>query len=94
MNREEDIQNWLEVNRRLETEISALRNVLDQAQLTLSLLNDILKNKGDSSHDGFVQQLLVRIDRLLNPVYIVESPLDKKETQIKITDEYFDRRGE
>jgi hypothetical protein len=59
---------------RLRGEILGLRSELDQAKLTLELLNDILKNKGDHSQDEWVNQLSVRISRMLNPEYFQKAP--------------------
>lgn len=52
---------------RLRGQIAGLRSELNQANLSLELLNDILKSKGDHSQNSFVTDLVRRIDRLLNP---------------------------
>jgi hypothetical protein len=70
-----DVIDQLQSDRaRLQGHILGLRSELDQAKLTLELLNDILKAKGDGSQTEWVQQLTLRIDRLLNPEYFQKAP--------------------
>lgn len=60
--------------RKLKGWIFALSSELEQARITLDLLNDVLKNKGDNSHDSFVSDLIIRFDRLLNPDKYANAP--------------------
>ena len=54
--------------RRMKGQILAMGNELQQAKLTLELVRDVLKNaKGDESIDSLIRDVVVRIERLLNP---------------------------
>lgn len=67
---------------RLEGEILNLRSELDQSKLNLKILNDMLSNLGDSSQTEWVGQLMLRIDRLLDPEYFQRAPGVKPEGSI------------
>jgi hypothetical protein len=52
---------------KLRGQILWMRGELTNARHTMELLNDILKRKGDSSHDDWVSELVIRIDRVITP---------------------------
>lgn len=70
-----DLIEQLQADRsRLKGGILAFRSELEQAKLTLELLNDKLNNKGDYSEQGWVEEMLIRIDRLLYPEKFANAP--------------------
>lgn len=74
MTPEEDIEKWIQLNRKLRAQIDNLCGLLDQARLTISLYNDILRNKGDYSRDGWTNHMLLEIDRALHPDWFANAP--------------------
>ncbi len=81
---EKDIQSWLDINRNLYSEINVLKGILQQAHLTIGLLNDTLRNKGDNSHNEWVNHITLQIQRTINPVYFVETPEISTNTKRRI----------
>jgi hypothetical protein len=70
-----------EVIERLQNELKkckawnfAFSSELEQSKLTIELLNDTLKSKGDNSYSHFATELIIRIDRLLNPEKYANAP--------------------
>ena len=51
---------------RMRGQINLMRSELQQAKLTLEILNAAAKRRGDLSEDSFVNSLVNRIDRLLD----------------------------
>ena len=59
---------------RLKGRILWMQSELTNARHTMQLLNDVLKRTGDSSHDDWVNELLIRIDRILFPERFKNAP--------------------
>ena len=74
MTPEQEMKEWIRLIRSLEAKVLSLQNVLEQARHTIELLNDVLKNTGDSSLDETSMHMLIQIDRVIHPDYFVSAP--------------------
>lgn len=74
MAQQEDMEQWLGLNRKLEAQMMVMRSVLADARNTIQLLSDVLKRKGDNSQDEWATHMLIQIDRTLNPEYFANAP--------------------
>jgi hypothetical protein len=61
-------------NRHLEAQVLNMSGVLQKAQKTIQLFNDVLNRHGDSSQNEWSQHVSLEIDRILNPDYFANAP--------------------
>ena len=69
-----ELEQLRELNRYREAQVLNMVSVLQNASSTIQLFNDILRRHGDNSQDELAQNMLIEIERMLNPDYFANAP--------------------